>query len=101
MEAPSVVICQVGQQVDALIPIGLEFSPFSMVLEVWDAGTRRIGLDSLRKPTFDYVVGSSRCFDFYDRHIKPSGIAQGSSGPVWSKENGQRTVDLAQLCLAE
>jgi hypothetical protein len=93
MEPPSVVTCQVDQQVDALIPIGLEFSSFSMVLEVWDAETSRIGRDSLRKPTFDHVVGSSRCFDFYNRHIKPNGPAQGSGAPARSKENGQRIAE--------
>jgi hypothetical protein len=97
----SIVTCQVDQQVDALIPLGLEFPPFPLIFEVWDSGIRRIGLDSASKPVFDHVFGSSRFFDFNDRHIRPNGLAKDSGGPVWSKENGERILELLRLYLAE
>jgi hypothetical protein len=97
----SIVTCQADQQIDALIPIGLEFPPFPLIFEVWDAGIRRISFDPASKPVFDHVFGSSRFFDFFDRHIRPNGLAQDSGGPVWSKENGERVVELVQLYIAE
>lgn len=97
----TLVTCRADQQVDALVPIGLEFPEFPMIFEVWDAGIRRIGWDLKSEADFDNVFWSSRFFEFNDRYLRPNGLVRDSGAPIWSKANGERVVELVEQFLDE
>lgn len=96
-----VVTCQADQQVDALVPIGLEFAAFPMTFEVWNAGIRRISWAASSRAGITDTFFSSRFFEFVDLYMKPNDLVQDSGAPVWSKANGELMTELVGEFLGE
>jgi len=95
-----IVTCQADQQVEVLIPIGLEFPVFQLTFEVWDAGIRSIAWDASGGPGISEVFFSSRFFEFRNLYMAPNGLVQGNGAPVWSHTNGEAVKELVREFLA-
>lgn len=97
----TVVTCDADQQVDVLVPIGLEFPVLPMDFEVWDAGIRRIIWSPAGEDHIQAVFSSSRFFEFRDSYLEPRGLVMASGAPKWSKANAERIAELVVEFLAE
>ncbi len=88
------VTCDATQSAGALSSLGLEFPPFAMTLTVQDDGISGIGFGSGDSQKFSRAFSQSRFFQFRYEVLYAQGLVQNNGDPVWSRENGERMVEL-------
>jgi hypothetical protein len=83
------VTCQVNQQSEVLVRLGLDFPVFPLQFQVWADGIRVIQFGPGGASGVSTAFNVSRFFEFRTKVLVPAGLVQESGDPIWSRTNGE------------